>query len=124
MEQDGLHELSQEAAHLIGIESFAAMTLFHDDTQWRFVDPQRLLFRAWDDDTNVVCYDDASGDTHLLSPLAAAILSHLQRESVLRLDAVVNHVAASLDVEADETLVLAIEEILSEFTERGVLAQI
>jgi PqqD family protein of HPr-rel-A system len=100
------------------------MTLLHDAAQWRFVDPQRLLFRAWDDDANVVCYDATSGDTHLLSPLAAAILSHLQRESALRLDAVVNHVAASLDVEADETLVLAIEEILSEFTERGVLAQI
>ena len=93
------------------------------DAQWRIDGHHRLLFRSWGDETDVVCYDTASGDTHLLSPLAAAILSPLQQDTALRLDAITSHVAASLDVESDETLVLAIEETLSEFTERGILAQ-
>lgn len=83
----------------------------------------RLLFRSWDDDSAVVCYDTASGDTHLLSPLAAEILRQLQQDATLNLDVLTSRVAASLDLEADEDLVLAIEQTISEFTERGILAQ-
>lgn len=99
------------------------MSFLNFDAQWRIDGDHRLLFRAWSDETDAICYDTTSGDTHLLCPLAAATLSHLQRDDALRLDAITCHVAASLDVEADETLVQAIEETLSEFTERGVLAQ-
>lgn len=87
----------------------------------------RLLFHAWDDAVDVVCYDTASGDTHLLSPLAATVLHYLQRDAKLGLDAVISHVAASLSIPADNpadaNLVSAIEQTLSEFTARGVLAQ-
>lgn len=82
----------------------------------------RLLFRSWNDDSAVVCYDTISGDTHLLNPLAAETLSQLQRDATLSLDVLATRVAASLDIEVDEDLVRAIEQILSEFTERGVLA--
>lgn len=100
------------------------MSVLNFDAQWRIDGHDRLLFRSWGDVTDVVCYDTASGDTHLLSPFVASMLLLLQRDGALRLDAITNHVAASLDIEADESLVQAIEETLSEFTERGVLAQI
>lgn len=99
------------------------MKVFRDDTQWRIVGKQRLLFRSWDDDTAVVCYDTLSGDTHLLSPLAAETLRHLQQNTSLHLDALASRVSASLGIEADEALVFSLEETLTEFIERGVLAQ-
>ena len=99
------------------------MSVLNYDAQWRIDGHHRLLFRSWNDETDVVCYDTTSGDTHLLSPFVVSLLSLLQRDNALRLDAITSHVAASLDVESNETLVLAIEETLSEFTERGVLVQ-
>lgn len=96
---------------------------YPEATQWHITESQRLLFRSWDDHTAVLCYDTLSGDTHLLSPLAAATLRCLQQESPLCLDALAHHVAASLGTEADEAWVSSIEESLTEFTERGVLAQ-
>ena len=96
---------------------------YREATLWHITENQRLLFRSWDDRAAVICYDTLSGDTHLLNPLAAATLCRLQQDTPLRLDALACHVAASLGTEADEALVLSIEESLTEFTARGVLAQ-
>jgi PqqD family protein of HPr-rel-A system len=94
-----------------------------DDTLWGMMGERRLVFRTWNDGTDVVCYDTASGDTHLLSALAAETLRQLQARPALRVDALASHVAGSFGLNADEAFVSSLEEILSEFARRGVIAQ-
>lgn len=98
------------------------MTDCMGNARWHLLDGRRLLFRAWDDDSTVVCYDTFSGDTHLLNPVAAQTLLHLQQDGALQLDALLKRVAASIEMDATPELQSAIEHILSEFSERGVLA--
>ena len=45
-------------------------------TRWRLAAPDALHLHRWDDE--VAAYDGATGDTHLLSPIAATILQSLR----------------------------------------------
>lgn len=87
----------------------------------RYLPTERLLFRSWPDDSIVVCYDTLSGDTHLLSEMAALALQQLQQDNGLQLDALLARVAASLGMETNPELASAIEQILNDFNERGML---
>jgi PqqD family protein of HPr-rel-A system len=94
------------------------------DSGWRVEGgAHRLLFRSWESEAAVVCYDTLSGDTHLLNLIAAQALICLQQESPIQLDALVDRVAASLDIDVDDELVHFIEDTLSDFSRRGVLAR-
>jgi PqqD family protein of HPr-rel-A system len=46
-------------------------------SRWQLAAPDELYVHVWDGE--VAAYNGATGDTHLLSPLAAAILQSLQR---------------------------------------------
>ena len=48
-----------------------------DDARWRLAVPGALHWRRWADE--VVVYDAASGDTHLLEPAGAEVLHRLER---------------------------------------------
>jgi len=39
---------------------------------WKALDPEAIAWHAWDDE--VVVYDEATGDTHHLAPLAGHVL--------------------------------------------------
>jgi len=90
---------------------------------WKVAGDARLLFQSWENESAVICYDTRSGDTHLLNPVAAEALACLQQPSFVQLDALVDRVAASLDIDVDDELVRFIEDTLSDFSQRGVLAR-
>jgi PqqD family protein of HPr-rel-A system len=98
------------------------MSNYVDDALWRTAGQERMVFRTWNDGTDVVCYDRMSGDTHLLSALAAETLRQLQARA-LRVDVLTTHIAGSFGLKVDEALVSSLDEMLSEFAKRGILAQ-
>jgi len=90
---------------------------------WKVAGDARLLFQSWENESAVVCYDTFSGDTHLLNLTGAQALFCLQQEPSVPLDALVDRVAASLDIDVDDELVRFVEDTLSDFTKRGVLTR-
>ena len=90
---------------------------------WKVAGDARLLFQSWENESAVICYDTFSGDTHLLSLAAAQALVCLQQEPSVQLDVLVARVAASLGIDVDDELVSFIENTLSDFSNRGVLAR-
>lgn len=49
----------------------------HESPQWSLDEHRHLLFAAWAGEDAAVVYDTASGDLHLISDVAAAVLSRL-----------------------------------------------
>jgi len=47
------------------------------DVRWISEPSARFLCRSWDDEA--VVYDTLTGDTHLLEPLAAELMTHLRQ---------------------------------------------
>jgi len=79
--------------------------------QWRVISETALGFRCWDDE--FVVYNELSGDTHLLGPMAAQILLTLQQASsdVMTLAATLS---GMFPAEKDGQLALQIEQVLAD----------
>jgi PqqD family protein of HPr-rel-A system len=91
------------------------------DVKWCVPREQELRWRHWKDQH--VVYHCQSGDTHLLNELAARTLRRLVEEPV-EPEALVLHVAAALELEADSQLRRHIRELLFRFEELGLVDRV
>ena len=71
--------------------------------RWRVASPAALSWRSWAGE--IVVYDDGSGDTHYLEPLAAEVFERLL-DAPADLDELAARVAQSLAVDRDEAILL------------------
>jgi PqqD family protein of HPr-rel-A system len=89
---------------------------------WRAVAPARLAFREWDDE--IVVYDDSTGSTHRLTPLAAQILRSLVRHpSGIVTDDLVAAIAPSTTIEDDVSVASQVGRILAQLAELGLAVE-
>jgi PqqD family protein of HPr-rel-A system len=86
--------------------------------KWQVADENEFLFRSWGDE--FVVYNGVTGDTHLLGLVAAQVMLKLQQTPA---DAVslAEWVAPLLQIEPDDELVFAIEQILTDFDSLGII---
>jgi PqqD family protein of HPr-rel-A system len=88
---------------------------------WKVPSKFQLHWRSWDDE--FVVYNNGSGDTHLLDPLAAQALQGLVREQASLSELTVK-VANSLEIEPDSELSAYLERLLSDFYKLGLIERI
>jgi PqqD family protein of HPr-rel-A system len=79
---------------------------------WKVEGESRFHFRRWGDEC--VAYDNATGDTHLLDPVAAELLVSLQQAAATT-EELVQRVASRLGTEAGSDLFSALESALGDF---------
>lgn len=80
-------------------------------TKWAVLAHARLYWQSWEGEH--IVYNSASGDTHLLDPVAAQVLQTLQREP-MELATLMREVADTLDIDLDDELLAYMEAALSE----------
>ena len=78
----------------------------------------RLHWKVWDDE--FVIFDEGSGDTHLLDPLAAELVKVLQ-ESPGHVPALARRLVARLDLELDADLTGRVRELVDRFVAIGLV---
>lgn len=78
---------------------------------WRVISGQALHFRTWEDE--FIVYNSLSGDTHLLGPAAAHILSRLQ-EAPSDAATLAESLTPLLQANFDGELVPEIEHLLAD----------
>ena len=100
----------------------AGMGITHSDPQrWRIPPDLELHFRSWDEE--FIVYNSGSGDTHLLTALAAEILLALQESPAAAAD-LSRRVAASFNTEPDPQFVLTLEKVLADLGGLGLAERI
>jgi len=90
--------------------------------RWAITRRSPLLWRSWDDDEYVV-YSAASGDTHLINAVTAAVLHHLER-SALELPDLIHTVAEALDTKVDEQFESYIARLLVYLDQIGLVESV
>ncbi len=88
--------------------------------RWRVASPAALSWRSWAGE--IVVYDDGSGDTHYLEPLAAEVFERLL-DAPADLDELAARVAQSLAVDRDDELAQAIGAVVDKFRACGLVAR-
>jgi PqqD family protein of HPr-rel-A system len=88
------------------------------DLEWELAENSRLHWVCWDDE--YVAFDEGSGDTHLLDLVTAEVLKVLE-QSPGALPALIERVAARLDVDPDADLERRIREAIETFREAGLV---
>jgi len=88
--------------------------------RWRVASPAALSWRSWAGE--IVVYDDGSGDTHYLEPLAAEVFERLL-DAPADLDELAARVAQSLAVDRDDELAQAIGAVVDQFRACGLVAR-
>jgi PqqD family protein of HPr-rel-A system len=78
---------------------------------WKVRNYSDLVFRSWDDEH--VCYDIATGETHLLNHSAAITLEQLKNGST-NLEDLLQHVSTELDIKVDSEFESGIRSLLTE----------
>jgi PqqD family protein of HPr-rel-A system len=78
----------------------------------------KLAWKSWDDE--VVVFNFASGDTHLLNPVAARALRILEQKPLTARE-VSQQLASSDTLPADEQLIEHVENLLSRLDEMGLI---
>lgn len=91
------------------------------DVEWELAEGSRLHWICWDDE--YVVFDEGSGDTHLLDLLAAEVLKVLEQGPGAE-PALVERVAARLDIEPDAELERRIGEAIQKFRAVGLVEPI
>lgn len=90
-------------------------------TTWQVVDAAELSWRFWDD--QFIVFNPASGDTHLLNPLAGEALQRLQ-QGPADVPELARHAASNLGLAPDELLSQEIETLLDELDELGLVESV
>jgi PqqD family protein of HPr-rel-A system len=85
---------------------------------WQLAEGCRLHWKAWDDE--FVVFDEGSGDTHLLDPLAAEVLKVLE-ESPGKVSELARRVVARLDLAPDTDLSERVSELVERFVAAGLV---
>lgn len=85
---------------------------------WKVVEAADLRWRFWDD--QFVVYSPASGDTHLLNPVAGEILRCLE-QAPANLPELVRRVASRLKLDANKQLLEQIGSFLGELENFGLI---
>lgn len=89
---------------------------------WKINARSRLQWRDWDG--LYLLYDAASGDTHLMDEIGAAVFHCLQRQrDGLEASTVLHEVARLLELPPDDNLLDQILEILRRFGRSQLLEQ-
>ena len=86
--------------------------------KWKVIDPCDFRWRFWDGQH--VVYNPASGDTHLLNPVAGATLQSIQQSSA-DVSELARRVASRLELPADGQLLEQVEKLVSELNELGLI---
>lgn len=90
----------------------------HRPLRWRLPRNFQIHLQSWDDET--VAYHSGSGDTHLLGPVETAALHALQRQAA-DVGNLARHVAADLDLPADQELIAHLDALMLEFQKLGLV---
>ena len=77
-----------------------------------------MHWKGWDDE--FVVFDEGSGDTHLLDPLAAELLKVLE-DSPGQLSALTGRITARLDLATDPQLAGRMRELMERFVAAGLV---
>ncbi len=88
------------------------------DVNWQLAEGCRLHWKAWDQE--FVVFDEGSGDTHLLDPLAAEVLKALE-ESPGEVPGLARRVVARLDLARDTDLHERVRELVERFVVAGLV---
>jgi len=88
--------------------------------RWCVVLEGNARIHAWDDDDLVVVYNKASGDTHLLEPLAGVLLQMIESDSCTTEKLVMDCADAFLDKDKSNA-VAAIEATLIQLRDVGLV---
>ncbi len=88
---------------------------------WKLRAGQRL--RMLSDDEEAVVYNDLSGDTHLLSGIAASLLERLRQAPADRAT-LASFLATEWDLDADIAPAALAEQLLSELAALSLIEQI
>lgn len=88
----------------------------HDPSHWHALTPHALAWRRFDDD--VVLYNDATGSTHQLGPLAGEVMiSLLQNDSGLAFAALVSDLKSRVDVASGVDVAVEVQRALDDLAE-------
>ncbi len=90
-------------------------------TKWNVIEPCDFHWRSWDGQH--VVYNPASGDTHLLNPIAGQSLQILQ-QSPADVAELAERVASRLNVPSDRQLVEQVEELVVELNKLGLIESV
>jgi len=88
------------------------------ELEWELAEGSRLHWASWDDE--YVVFDEGSGNTHLLDFLTAEVLKALE-QSRGAVPALIERVAARLDLDPDADLERRIREVVERFREAGLV---
>ena len=86
-----------------------------DERIWRAV---QLQWKSWQDGD--VVFNARSGNTHLLTPLAAQVLHKLARQPATSFE-LARGLAADAALESGEDLVKSVEQLLANLDELGLI---
>lgn len=79
------------------------------ETTWRVPSPEALVVRHWPGDDEHLVFHETSGDLHLLTPQAAAVLERLAAGPASALE--LTHLVAGLDAGAALAVVRSLDQI-------------
>ena len=88
------------------------------EANWRLAEGCRLHWKVWDDEFAI--FDEGSGDTHLLDPLAAEVLKVLE-ESPGEISGLARRIVARLDLAPDSDLTERVRELVERFVALGLV---
>ncbi len=91
------------------------------DSTWALCPGNSLMQRTWGDET--VVYDPLSGNTHLLDPVAAAVLDHLG-DSEATATAIAEPLLAEFGAESEEDVLAVVRAALARLRDIGLVRSI
>jgi PqqD family protein of HPr-rel-A system len=84
---------------------------------WSWKTPT-LLWKSWGEE--VIVFNLASGNTHLLNPVAAQVLRALERKPANTFE-LSSQIAASANIDADEEFIQHVEQLVTNLDELGLV---
>jgi PqqD family protein of HPr-rel-A system len=87
------------------------------EARWELAQGSQLHWKSWDDE--FVVFDEGSGDTHLLDPLAAEVLKTLE-EAPGDVPSLIARVASRLGIERAPEIERHIRATIQRFHEAGL----
>ena len=93
-----------------------------DVARWALARDPALRVRSWDDEAAGLGFDERSGDTFVLGPLAMELLALLDESGPSDAAALLDAIRASLPVEPPPTLAVDVRDELLDLQRRGLVA--